>query len=204
LLDTLTAEFVKSGFDVRKLMATICKSRAYQLSIVKNKWNEDDTMNFSHANPRRLSAEQMVDALAVATGTKAKLSGVPSGMRAVQIPDGMVSGNDFLLLFGRPKRQSACECERSSNLTLSHALSLINGPTISDAVNATDSRIAKLVQSEKDDQKLVEEIYFSCLSRPPTEKEQAAVKFGENANRLEVAQDLAWALLNSPAFLFNR
>ena len=205
LLDALTAEFVKSGFDVRKLMATICKSRTYQLSIVKNKWNEDDSVNFSHARPRRLSAEQMVDALALATGTKAKLSGVPSGMRAVQIPDGMVSGNDFLLLFGRPKRQSACECERSSNLTLSHALSLINGPTISEAVNAPDSRIAKLAESEKDDKKLVEEIYLSCLSRPPTEKEQAAVKFVEGAtNRLEVAQDLAWALLNSPAFLFNR
>ena len=51
LLDALTAEFVSSGFDVRKLMRTICQSRTYQLSIVKNKWNEDDTVNFSHANP---------------------------------------------------------------------------------------------------------------------------------------------------------
>jgi hypothetical protein len=126
------------------------------------------------------------------------------GMRAVEIPDGMVQGNDFLLLFGRPKRQSACECERSSSLTLSHALSLINGPTISDAVNAKDSRIARLAETEKDDKKLVQEIYLSCLSRPPTEKELKAVEFKPDTNRLEVAQDLAWALLNSPAFLFNR
>jgi len=204
LLDALTAQFVKDGFDLRKLMKTICQSRTYQLSIVKNKWNEDDTINFSHAQPRRLSAEQMVDALALATGTKAKLAGVPSGMRAAQIPDGMVAGNDFLQLFGRPKRQSACECERSSSLTLSHALSLINGPTISEAVNAKDSRIAKLAETEKDDRKLVEEIYLSCLSRPPTEKELKAVEFNKDTNRVEVAQDLAWALLNSPAFLFNR
>ncbi len=204
LLDALTTQFVKDGFDLRKLMKTICQSRTYQLSIVKNKWNEDDTINFSHAHPRRLSAEQMVDALALATGTKAKLAGVPSGMRAAQIPDGMVAGNDFLQLFGRPKRQSACECERSSSLTLSHALSLINGPTISEAIAAPDSRIAKLVKTEKDDRKLVEDIYLSCLSRPPTEKELKAVEFKSGADRLEVAQDLAWALLNSPAFLFNR
>jgi hypothetical protein len=204
LLDALTAQYVKDGFDLRKLMKVICQSRTYQLSIVKNKWNEDDTINFSHAQPRRLSAEQMVDALALATGTKPKLAGVPSGMRAAQIPDGMVAGNDFLQLFGRPKRQSACECERSSSLTLSHALSLINGPTISDAVNAKDSRIAKLAETEKDDKKLVEEIYLSCLSRPPTEKELKAVEFKKDTNRVEVAQDLAWALLNSPAFLFNR
>jgi hypothetical protein len=171
---------------------------------VKNRWNEDDTINFSHASPRRLSAEQLADALSVATDSKLKFAGVPNGMRAVQIPDGMVKGNDFLLLFGRPKRQSACECERSSSMTLSHALNLINGDTFSDAVNSPSNRIAKLVEKEKDDQKLVEEIYLSCLSRPPTEKEQAAVKFDTANDRLEVAQDLAWALLNSPAFLFNR
>ena len=204
LLDALAAQFVKDGFDLRKLMRTICQSRTYQLSIVKNKWNEDDTINFSHAQPRRLSAEQMVDALALATGTKVKLAGVPAGMRAVQIPDGMVQGNDFLQLFGRPKRQSACECERSSNLTLSHALSLINGPTISEAVNSRDGRIARLAETEKDDRVLVEQIYLSCLGRMPTEKELKAVEFKPGANRVEVAQDLTWALVNSPAFLFNR
>ena len=204
LLDALTASFVESGFDLKKLMKLICQSRTYQLSIARNKWNEDDTVNFSHAMPRRLSAEQMVDALALATGTRVKLNGVPTGMRAAQIPDGMVAGNDFLTLFGRPKRQSACECERSSNLTLSHALSLINGTTIGDAVDSPTSRIAKLVETEKDDKKLIEEIYLDCLSRPPTEKELEAVKFVNETNRLEVAQDLAWALLNSPAFLFNR
>ncbi len=204
LLDALTEKFIKDGFDLRKLMKAICQSRTYQLSIVNNKWNEDDSINFSHAHPRRLSAEQMVDALARATGTKANLAGVPAGMRAAQIPDGMVAGNDFLQLFGRPKRQSACECERSNSLTLSHALSLINGPTISEAIASPDSKLVKLVETEKDDRKLVEEIYLSCLSRPPTENELKAVAFESDANRLEVAQDLAWALLNSPAFLFNR
>jgi hypothetical protein len=203
LLEALTAEFIRNDFDIRKLMRTICQSRAYQLSIVRNKWNEDDTINFSHAAPRRLSAEQIVDALAVATGAKVQFAGLPMGMRAVQVPDGVVTGNDFLALFGRPKRQSACECERTSNLTLSHALNLINGTTIGESVDATNSTLARLVETEKDDKKLVEEIYLSCLSRPPTEKEIGAVDLSKGP-RLEAAQDLAWALLNSPAFLFNR
>ncbi len=204
LLDALTAEFVKSSFDMKQLMRTICNSRTYQLSVVANKWNEDDKMNFSHATPRRLSAEQLLDAVAVATGSKSKFAGMPKEMRAAEIPDGMVKENDFLALFGRPKRQSACECERTSNVTLSHALNLINGSTISDAVSDKEGNIVKLVDKEKDNKKVVEEIYLSVLNRPPSDQEIKDIDLGNGEKRLEVAQDLAWALLNSPAFLFNR
>jgi hypothetical protein len=204
LLDALTEEFVKTGFDVRKLMRTICQSRAYQSSILPNKWNSDDQINFSHAIPRRLSAEQLLDAVAISTGTKPNLAGLPKGMRAVDAPDGMVEGNEFLSLFGRPKRQSACECERTSNLTLAHAMNLINGTMISDALQSPDNQLRKLVQSDSDNGQLVQDLYLSVLNRPATEKEVATVDFSGDANRLETAQDLAWALMNSPAFLFNR
>lgn len=204
LLEALTADFVASGHDVRKLLRTICQSRTYQLSILPNRWNEDDTVNFSHAIPRRLSAEQMLDAVAVATGYRARFKDMPAGLRAVEVPDGMVGGNDFLTLFGRPKRQSACECERSSNVTLSHALNLINGPTLGECVSNAENRLTKLVQSEPDNRKVIEEVYLSCLNRPPTEGELTTIKLGDGEHRLESTQDLAWALLNSPAFLFNR
>ncbi len=204
LLTALTEEFIQGGFDLRKLMRTITTSRTYQLSIATSKWNVDDTINFSHALPRRLSAEQMFDAVAVATGFRPKFQDLPMGMRAVEVPDGMVAGNDFLGLFGRPKRQSACECERSSNVTLSHALNLINGQTLGDCVSSPANNLSRLLAAEADDRKVVEEIYLNCLNRPPTEKELSEIKLGDPAKRLEGAQDLAWALLNSPAFLFNR
>jgi hypothetical protein len=204
LLDALTDDFVGNGYDTRKLMRTICLSRTYQLSIVKNKWNEDDVRNFAHGSPRRLSAEQLSDSVALVTGSKSKFPGMPSGTRAVEVPDGLVAGKDVLSLFGRPKRQSACECERTSNVTLSHALNLINGNTIGEAVGDPSNRFAKLVESEKDNKKVVEEIYLSVLNRPPSAKELTEIDLGQDKKRLEVAQDLAWALMNSPSFLFNR
>ena len=204
LLDALTAEFVSHGHDLRGLLRTICQSRTYQLSILPNRWNEDDLVNFSHAVPRRLSAEQMLDAVAVATGYRPRFKDMPAGLRAVEVADGMVGGNDFLALFGRPKRQSACECERSSNVTLSHALNLINGPTLGECVSSPENRLTQLVTSEPDNRKVIEEVYLSCLNRPPTERELKDIQLGEGDTRLENTQDLTWALLNSPAFLFNR
>ncbi|MEX0585664.1 MAG: DUF1549 domain-containing protein, partial [Pirellulales bacterium] len=47
LLDRLTADFVASGFDAQRLFRTICASRVYQHSIVTNRWNEDDEINYS-------------------------------------------------------------------------------------------------------------------------------------------------------------
>src|SRR5947209_14732621 len=99
LLEALTEDFVKSGYDVQHLIRTIVLSRTYQLSITPNKWNEDDRTNFSHEVPRRLTAEQMMNAVAIATGTKTKVSGLPDGLRPEDSPDGMVEGNDFLKLF---------------------------------------------------------------------------------------------------------
>jgi len=145
-----------------------------------------------------------MNAVAIATGTVPKVPGLPDGMRPEDAPDGMVEGNDFLKLFGRPKRESACECERTSNVSLAHALNLVNGQLISDSVDDPNNAIAKLVSKETDNRKVVDEIYYLTLSRPATDAEHTAIDLGAGGQRLHVAQDLAWALMNSPAFLFNR
>jgi hypothetical protein len=83
-------------------------------------------------------------------------------------------------------------------------MNLLNGSTIGEAVSAPDNQIVALVNRESDDKKLIEELYFTILNRAPSEKEFAMADLKSGGNRLEAAQDLAWALLNSPAFLFNR
>lgn len=170
LLDALTKDFVESGFDVQHMLRTICKSRMYQLSVKTNKWNEDDTLNYSHAIPRRLPAEVLYDAIHLATGAVNRLPGLPAGMRAAELPDAGVS-DPFLDDFGKPVRESACECERSSGMVLGPIMKLINGPTVANAIADPASELNKLAATEKDDTKLLQEIFFRFLGRMPTEKE---------------------------------
>lgn len=173
LLDRLTQEFMDHGFDVQHLLRVICQSRVYQQSIVTNKWNADDDTNYSHALARRLSAEALYDAVYRATGSVPKLAGMPGGLRAVQQLDTQVKvPSDFLDVFGRPPRESACECERSGAMMLGPVLNLVNGPLLADAIKDPANRISSLVAREKDDNKLVEEIFLSFLCRLPTDQER--------------------------------
>jgi len=179
LLDRLTEEFIKSGFDVQQLMKTICKSRTYQHAIETNKWNADDTINYSHAYARRLRAEVLYDAIHRVTGSQSKLPGLPAGARAAELPDTSVQvPGGFLDLLGRPPRESACECERSNDMLLGPVLNLINGPVIANAINDPQNRLSKILAVEKDDAKVVEEIYLATLSRFPTTTE---LKLGVDA-----------------------
>jgi hypothetical protein len=184
LLDRLTQEFIDSGFDTRKMIRTICQSRAYQHSVFTNKWNEGDDINYAHAIARRLPAETLYDAIHRATGATSRLPGLPPGSRAAQLVDSNVDiPSGFLDLFGKPPRESACECERSGGMMLGPVLNLVNGPIVGEAVRDPANRIAKLLATEKDDRKVVEEIFMSILCRAPTPKEmEAGVKALQSAN----------------------
>ncbi|MDA1232353.1 MAG: DUF1549 domain-containing protein, partial [Planctomycetota bacterium] len=79
LLEALTKDFVDHGYDLKRLIRLICTSATYQRSLESSQWNEDDSMNYSHAVPRRLSAEQLYDSIIQATGAPRALPGVPAG-----------------------------------------------------------------------------------------------------------------------------
>ncbi len=172
LLDWLTADFVRGDFDVRRLIATICRSRTYQLSIVPNEWNQDDRINYAHALPRRLPAEVLYDSIHLALGAKSKIPGVPEGIRASALPDvGIELQDGFLATLGRPARESACECERSNELGLGSVMALVTGPTVDQAISDSGNAITKLVESQADDSKLIEDLYLRILNRPATQEE---------------------------------
>jgi hypothetical protein len=205
LLAALSEDFIAHGMDLKHLLRTITRSHTYQRSFQSNRWNEDDGENYSHFLPRRLTAEQLFDAIMVAAGSPVTLPGVPAGFRATQLPDPNIQIG-FLDMFGRPPREIPCECERAAEVSLAQTLNLINGPTVSDAIIHPQGLISRLLASNVDNRTLIENIYLSVLNRIPNEDElqKSLGYFLAVDTRAEAAQDLMWALMNSPAFLFNR
>jgi hypothetical protein len=154
------------------MVRLICQSRTYQLSIRPNRWNQDDKVNYSHATARRLPAETLFDAVFKATGSVPRFPGLKPGLRAVQLADAATDvGSGLLATLGRPARQSACECERTSDLGLGSVMALLSGPTISAAINDPTNGLARLVEQQTDDRQLVNEIFLRVLNRPASEPE---------------------------------
>ena len=168
LLNYLTQEFVRSGFNMRELTRQIVKSRTYQLSVAVNRWNEDDAINYSHATARRLPAETLYDAIHAVTGASSHLPEVPAGTRAAELPDsGIELPSGFFSTFGRPVRESACECERSNDLLLGPVIALVSGPTLAQAIADPGNQLSKLVQEFNDDRQLSTELILRVLNRLP-------------------------------------
>ncbi|PYT19366.1 MAG: hypothetical protein DMG59_00555 [Acidobacteria bacterium] len=203
LLEALTKDLLDNNFDLQHLMRTIANSRAYQTSFATNEWNQNDRDNFSHAMPRRLSAEELMDAVSSAAGARPRFPEVPEDTKASQLVDPHIGKEGFLDVFGRPLRESSCECERRSDFSLPQALNLVNGRTISDAVADSKGRVAKLILSGRSDAAIVEDLYLAALSRLPAPEESGrGVKYLSGGAKASRAQDLLWALLNSKGFLY--
>ena len=204
LLDALTEDFKKSKFDVRALMKRIATSATYQRTSAHTESNRHDEQNFSHAIPRRIPAEALLDSLVQATAVPEAFGNAPAGFRAAQLPDGTVQ-SPFLNLFGKPQRMDACECERDNSSNMLQALHFMNSTSILGRVQNGAGRPGLLLKLKKSDEEIVTELYLWSLARHPSEKEVKVsldfLKLYATPRRLEAVQDLMWALLNSKDFV---
>ncbi len=206
LLDALANRFIESGFDLKDLVRTICNSNAYQLSSEPNEFNKSDKQNYSSFYPRRMNAEPLYDAVNQVAGVSVNFAGMPAGTRAVQLPD---SGfNDyFLLVFGKPQAQSACECERSAEANLAQSLHLLNSTDIQGKLSAGNGRVAGLARNEEmTEAQRVTELYLWAFAREPRPHEmQLILDFvAKKTNKQQAYEDVLWALFNTKEFLFVR
>jgi hypothetical protein len=216
LLDALASHFVKSGYDLKNLVATICRSKTYQLSSIPNEHNKVDRHNFSRYFPRRLTAEVLFDSMHYVTKAESKFDGLPAGTRALQLPDnGFNSSSYFLQVFGRPDSSTSCECERSQDASLAQSLHLLNAKDIQEKLAHDKGRAAELALSSRSDDENLRDLYLLAYARDPQAKEIESAKAhiekvtqGKKDKELSTAkrqayEDIIWALINTKEFLFN-
>ena len=202
LLEELARDFVTHGYDLHHLIRRIAASAAYQLSSVPNRWNKADTMAYSRYYPKRLSAEQLLDSISLATGVPEEYKSLYPGTRATQVPDPEIESY-FLEVFDRPSRQLICE--RKNTPTLNQALHLVSGESLQKKIAGEQGVLRKLLLGRRSPAEIVEELYLGTVSRLPDAGERklaedAVRKAGDAGKGLE---DVFWALLSSKEFLFN-
>jgi hypothetical protein len=205
LLDALAKDFRANKCDLKKLIRTICTSHAYQLSTTPNDRNASDLRNYSRHYRQRLRAEVLLDMVSDITGVPEKFEAMPVGSRAIEVWTAR-SQSVFLDSFGRPDPNQDPPCERTVDTTVVQALHLMNSPNLARKVTSDDGRCASLAKSTKSVSEIVDELYLLAYCRPPTDTERAnAVKRFDKkgATRRSATEDLMWALINTPEFVFN-
>ena len=148
LLDYLTKSFIEHKYDMKWLHREITRSRAYQLSWQVNDTNRLDNRHFSHAMPRRIPAEVLYDGIQQATMADAKAEAFRQdrAVRATGPMSGYVrnpKAQFALTVFGKPTRETNCDCERSTEPSLLQTLFLRNDNDVLSAIDRSDGWLAE-------------------------------------------------------------
>jgi hypothetical protein len=213
LLAYLEKQLVAAHYDVKALMREILNSATYQRSSLRRSDRPEAEANFAHYALRRLDAEVLIDALNQITGTTEKYSSaipepftfVPDGQRAIALPDGSITST-FLEEFGRPSRDTGLEAERNNRITDAQRLHLLNSTQIQRKLEQGPKIQALLRASRPGSGEVIDNLYYTILSRPPTNAERGTIaSYAQTPgpDRRAAAIDVAWALINSAEFLYR-
>jgi len=217
LLEKLATWFRDNNYSVQKLFRLICSSSAYQLSAYyPGEWKDTYTKYYARKFVRMLTAEELHDAIVTATERPAKFvitskhedgstdesASATVGMAMqVSVPQPKGELKTFMSAFGESNRGAPPRPPSPSPL---QPIMMMRSSVVNDRVLAQkDSRVQRLLDSYKDNGKVVDELFMATLSREPAKPErELALRVMEN-DRVQGAQNLQWALLNLVEFLYN-
>jgi hypothetical protein len=212
LLDELAKRFADHKFDLKFLIRAITASKAYQLSSARTDASQDEPGRFARMPLRGLSAEQLYDSVAEATGFQDGSQPLPPGV--------------VVLGPGSPRAEFVAKftnrSEKSTELQTSilQALTLMNGRLTADATSLERSETLASVADAPfmDTAQRIETLYLAALTRKPTAKElDRLVRYVESGGPAEdgtapadkekrynlALADVFWTLLNSGEFFLN-
>ena len=210
VLKLLADDFMEHGFSFRHLCRTIVLSAAYRSASIQP--DAAAKLPYFAAYPvRRMEAEVLDDVIRDLTGVPSRYSSVipepftflPKDMRTAEIADGSISSS-FLILFGRPSRDTGAPEERSNEITAKQRLFLFNSAELYRRLMQIPRRpdIQKLPIAEK-----IDFCYWLFYSRGPTEAERKILldrfRAMPKKDRWKLLNDLLWTLVNSGEFLYR-
>jgi hypothetical protein len=231
LLTFLEKELISANYNLKHIYRLILNSQTYQLSSIPRTGKPprgrgpEGQASFSHYPLRQLEAEVLIDAINQITGTTEKYSSaipepftfIPEDNRSIALADGSTTSS-FLEMFGRSARDTGLESERNNRPTAAQRLHLLNSSHIQRKIEQGPG-LRSLLQSRQKPAEVVTGLYLTILSRFPTDEELKTVQAyspqaqgppakgrgsaGGAAKGREAAVDLAWALINSPEFLYR-
>lgn len=195
LIDELGARFAEDGYQVRRLVAAICKSDWYQ--AVSGEPPIDEQRFYRPV--KSISPEQVFDSLEQSLH-------LPIGRMDPSSP--RWSGERVQLVSRLSESSGGSPEDYSSGIP--QALMMMNGRMTNEAVDLQASRLLRAVTEspffETDD--CIEALFLAVLTRRPTEEESTVIAeflTDKSADAKKRALgELLWALLNSPEFVLCR
>lgn len=203
LLDYLAEDFREHNYDIKHLIQRIMNSHVFSLGSTPSKWNVADHNNFSRFYRQRLRAEVLLDAVNDVLDVEENFAAMPPGSRAVQLWTHR-STSLFLDTFGRPDPNQDPPCERIPDSTTPQILHLMNSPELNAKLSLDSARTAELAESDLANEEIVKDAFLRVYCRLPTADEIkiASKSLTGSDQRRKAVEDLFWALLNTPEFLF--
>ena len=204
LLAALGNDFRDQGFDIKQLIRRIATSSAYRLSSLPTDRNVADTRNFSRHYRQRLRGEVLLDSVSRLTHQPDDFAAMAPGSLAKEIWTHRIESLS-LDTFGRPDPNQNPPCERTSETTVVQALHLMNSQQLAGKLMSDGSWPDLLAQGSLTPEQIVEELYLACYNRMPDAEETrlGAQRFTTTGNRRMATEDILWALLNTPEFVFK-
>ena len=219
-MSALAEDFRDNNFSIHRVIKTIMKSNAYQLSTAfEGEWKDAYIPYHARRFARVLTGPEAVDIVAQSTATPfdfQQFGRSPDYVKELSNPLGLIGSrggsagrseeNPLIFAFMQAyyQQERATPPVDKNIATPVQAMMMMTSPVVTKRLSAEGgTRVAGLLESGRSDEEIIEELFLASLTRYPTTGEVEVAKRLLASDRGVGAGDLQWVLLNSAEFLVN-